>query len=231
MHHTLKVIFFSLLFLIPYKELGDTVTAQGNDPALAGMIMLYTDKAKKEYKQQEAAMLLETTGHVWIKEEVSATTDLQKEFNDYLDSFHSIITYAAQTYGFFHEISRMADNIGNFQKQLSAHPGNAVAVALSANRNRIYREIIMNSVDIVNDIRQVCISDIKMTEKQRMEIVFGIRPKLKDMNRKLLRLSKAVKYTSMADVWYEIEDGARDKADKQEIIKKCMTRWKRSARF
>ena len=89
----------------------------------------------------------------------------------------------------------------------------------------------MNSVDIVNDIRQVCISDIKMTEKQRMEIVFGIRPKLKDMNRKLSRLSKAVKYTSMADVWYEIEDGSRDKADKQEIIKKCMTRWKRSARF
>lgn len=127
--------------------------AQGSDPVLAGMILLYTDKAKKEYKQQEAAMLLETTGHVWIKEEVSATTDLQKEFNNYLDSFHSIISYAAQIYGFYHEIDKMVDNLGGFSKQLSDHPTNALAVALSANRNKIYREIIMNSVEIVNDIR------------------------------------------------------------------------------
>ena len=64
-----------------------------------------------------------------------------------------------------------------------------------------------------------------------MEIVFGIRPKLKAMNKKLQRLTKAVKYTSMADVWYEIEGGTYDKADKQEIVRACMTRWKRSARF
>ncbi len=38
----------------------------------------------------------------------------------------------------------------------------------------------MNSVEIVNDIRMACLSDNKMTEKERMEIVFGIRPKLKD---------------------------------------------------
>ena len=231
MHHAIKVIILSLLFLIPFKGLGGIAMAQGSDPVLAGMILLYTDKAKKEYKQQEAAMLLETTGHVWIKEEVSATTDLQKEFNNYLDSFHSIISYAAQIYGFYHEIDKMVDNLGGFSKQLSDHPTNALAVALSANRNKIYREIIMNSVEIVNDIRQVCLSDIKMTEKQRMEIVFGIRPKLKAMNKKLQRLTKAVKYTSMADVWYEIEGGTYDKADKQEIVRACMTRWKRSARF
>jgi hypothetical protein len=50
--------------------------AQGNDPVLAGMIALYTDKAKKELKQQEQMMLLEATGHIWITEEVNATTDL-----------------------------------------------------------------------------------------------------------------------------------------------------------
>lgn len=82
MHHAIKVIILSLLFLIPFKGLGGMAMAQGSDPVLAGMILLYTDKAKKEYKQQEAAMLLETTGHVWIKEEVSATTNLQKEFNN-----------------------------------------------------------------------------------------------------------------------------------------------------
>ncbi|MBQ2196747.1 MAG: hypothetical protein II407_07400 [Prevotella sp.] len=201
--------------------------AQGIDPALAGMIVLYTDKAKKELKQQEKMMLLESTGHIWIKEEVEGTTDLQREFNDYLDSFQSIVIYAAQIYGFYHEIDKMACNLKQFSKQLSDHPSNALAVALSSNRNKIYREIILNSVEIVEDIRQACLSNHKMTEKERMEIVFGIRPKLQLMNKKLYRLTKAVKYTSLGDVWAEIEGGAVDKADKPGITRQCMQRWKR----
>ena len=191
-----------LTLALPFGGVGGSMLhAQGNDPVLAGMIALYTDKAKKELKQQEKMMLLEATGHIWITEEVNATTDLQKEFNKYLDDFHSIIAYAAQIYGFYHEIDRMVDNLESFSHQLSAHPTNALAVALSANRNKIYREIIMGSVDIVNDIRQVCLANTKMTEKERLEIIFGIRPKLKLMNKKLQRLIKAVKYTSLADVW------------------------------
>jgi hypothetical protein len=47
-------------------------------------------------KNQRKIMLLQTTGHIWTKEEVEAVTDLQREFNDYLDSFRSVISYAAQ---------------------------------------------------------------------------------------------------------------------------------------
>lgn len=220
------IVYLIILLCIPHIRL----QAQGEDPVLAGMILLYTDKAKKELKQQESMMLLESIGHIWIRDEVQGTTDLQREFNDYLDSFHSIICMAAQIYGFYHEIDRMADNLSGLSKQLSTHPGNAVAVALSANRNKIYREIILNSVDIVNDIRQVCLSDTKMTEKERIEIVFGIRPKLKLMNRKLVRLIKAVKYTSFADVWAEIDYHAREGADKKDIGRQCMERWRRNGR-
>lgn len=226
-HRILLIITLTLLL-----HLGDSSVAhaQGNDPVLAGMIALYTDKAKKELKQQEQMMLLESTGHIWITEEVNATTDLQREFNKYLDDFHGIITYAAQIYGFYHEIDRIIDNLGSFSHQLSEHPTNALAVALSSNRNKIYREIIMGSVDIVNDIRQVCLSDTKMTEKERMEVVFGIRPKLKLMNGKLRHLIKAVKYTSLADVWAEIDYNARSEADKASITRQCMERWKRNGR-
>lgn len=91
-------------------------------------------------------------------------------------------------------------------------------MALSARRNAIYRELILNSVEIVNDIRSVCISDNKMTEKERMEIVFGIRPKLRMMNQKLQRLTKAVKYTTLGDIWLEIDEGARPVADKRDIV-------------
>lgn len=86
-----------------------------NDPVLAGMILLYTDKAQKELKNQEKVMMLQTTGHIWTKEEVQATADLQREFNKYLDSFRSIVCYAAQIYGFYHEISRLTDNMEDLQ--------------------------------------------------------------------------------------------------------------------
>ena len=220
-----------LTLALPIWGVGGSVAhAQGEDPTLAAMILLYTNKAKSELKQQESMMLLETTGHVWITEEVNATTDLQKEFNNYLDKFHGIIMYAAQIYGFYHEIDHLVVNLGNFNDQLSAHPSNALAVALSSNRNKIYREIIMNSVDIVNDVRQVCLSDTKMTEKERMEIIFGIRPKLKLMNRKLQRLTKAVKYTSLGDVWAEIDYNARTEADKKSIVEQSMLRWRRAGK-
>ena len=187
---------------------GSHIHAQGQDPTLAAMILLYTDKAKKELKQQEEMMLLESTG----------------------DNFHGIIMYAAQIYGFYHEIDHLIGNLDAFSKQLSAHPSNALAVALSSNRNKIYREIILNSVDICNDVRQVCLSDTKMTEKERMEVIFGIRPKLKLMNKKLQRLTKAVKYTSLGDVWAEIDYHARTGADKKNIVEESMLRWKRAAK-
>ena len=197
-----------------------------NDPVLAGMILLYTDKAQKELKNQEKVMMLQTTGHIWTKEEVQATADLQREFNKYLDSFRSIVCYAAQIYGFYHEISRLTDNMEDFTRQVSRSTTNALAVALSTERNRIYRELMLGSVEIVNDIRMACLAENKMTERERMEIVFGIRPKLKLMNTKLQRLTKAVKYTTMSYIWYEIDEGARPVADKRDIVEAAKRRWK-----
>ena len=197
-----------------------------NDPVLAGMILLYTDKAQKELKNQEKVMMLQTTGHIWTKEEVQATADLQREFNKYLDSFRSIVCYAAQIYGFYHEISRLTDNMEDFTRQVSRSTTNALAAALSTERNRIYRELMLGSVEIVNDIRMACLAENKMTERERMEIVFGIRPKLKLMNTKLQRLTKAVKYTTMSDIWYEIDEGARPVADKRDIVEAAKRRWK-----
>ena len=197
-----------------------------NDPVLAGMILLYTDKAQKELKNQEKVMMLQTTGHIWTKEEVQATADLQREFNKYLDSFRSIVCYAAQIYGFYHEISRLTDNMEDFTRQVSRSTTNALAVALSTERNRIYRELMLGSGEIVNDIRMACLAENKMTERERMEIVFGIRPKLKLMNTKLQRLTKAVKYTTMSDIWYEIDEGARPVADKRDIVEAAKRRWK-----
>ena len=207
----------------------NSIKAQ-NDPVLAGMILLYTEKAEKTLKNQELAMMMQTTGHLWTKEEVEATADLQREFNTYLDSFRSILCYAAQIYGFYHEITLLTENMGGLIQQLEKNTTNALAVALSTNRNKVYREVILNSVEIVNDIRTVCLSKNKMTEQQRLEIVFNIRPKLQVMNKKLKRLTIAVKYTSMNDVWLEISEGTRPMADKTQIIEDAKRRWKQIGR-
>lgn len=207
----------------------NSIKAQ-NDPVLAGMILLYTEKAEKTLKNQELAMMMQTTGHLWTKEEVEATADLQREFNTYLDSFRSILCYAAQIYGFYHEITLLTENMGGLIHQLEKNTTNALAVVLSTNRNKIYREVILNSVEIVNDIRTVCLSKNKMTEQQRLEIVFNIRPKLQVMNKKLKRLTIAVKYTSMNDVWLEISEGTRPMADKTQIIEDAKRRWKQIGR-
>lgn len=207
----------------------NSIKAQ-NDPVLAGMILLYTEKAEKTLKNQELAMMMQTTGHLWTKEEVEATADLQREFNTYLDSFRSILCYAAQIYGFYHEITLLTENMGGLIQQLEKNTTNALAVALSTNRNKIYWEVILNSVEIVNDIRTVCLSKNKMTEQQRLEIVFNIRPKLQVMNKKLKRLTIAVKYTSMNDVWLEISEGTRPMADKTQIIEDAKRRWKQIGR-
>ena len=202
------------------------------DPTLAGMVYLYTEKAEDQLKAQERAMLLQTTGHIWTREEVEATTGLQRQFNDYLDSFRDIISYAAQIYGFYHEVGRLTENMGSLNRQLRGHAGNTIAVALTPNRNRLYQDLILGSVEIVNDIRQACLSDAKMTEKQRIELVLGIRPKLKVMNRKLRHLTLAVKYTSLADIWALIDEGASPpKTDKAEIARAAMRRWKRNGQL
>lgn len=201
-------------------------TAQSMDPTLAAMVLLYTEKAENTLESQKKAMLLETTGHIWLEEEVDDTYKLHKEFNEYLDSFRGIIVYAAQIYGFYHEVQNLADNLQGFSTQISNSPSNAVAVALSANRNKMYREIILQSVEIVNDVRTICLSDIKMTEKERINVLLGIRPKLKIMNQKLIRLTRAIKYTSMGDVWNEITDRQPVKADINNISRSAFQRWK-----
>ena len=196
------------------------------DPTLAGMITLYTDQAQNQLKNQQKVMALQTTGHIWTKEEIQGTTDLQKEFNDYLDSFRSVLGYAAQIYGFYHEVNYLIGNLDEFSRILSSHPSNSLVVALSQKRGSIYSDVVLHSVEIVNDVRSACLSDHKMTEKERMEIVFAIRPKLKRLNKDIRRLSRAVKYTSLGDIWLDIEENAYTKADKPGITEKARRRWR-----
>ncbi len=200
------------------------------DPVLAGMIIEYTNKAKSQYNSQLTTMAVETEGHIWLKQEVESTKNYQKQFDEYLSSFRNIISYAAQTYGFYYEVNHLCENMGKLTAQIGNTPTNAIAVALHNKRNDIYVSIINKSVGIVNTIRQVCI-DKKMTEKQRVELVFSIRPQLKDMNYQLAMLTKLVRSTNMGLVWHNIEyNSLPHRTGKAGIVEDCLSVWRVNAK-
>ena len=223
-----KSLFVILLLCLPWL-LPSPVHAQ-LDPTLTAMILEYTQKAKSQYNTQLETMAVETEGHVWLKQEVEATKNYQQQFDRYISTFRGIISYAAQVYGFYYEINHLTENMGRLSHQIGETPVNAVAVALHRNRNDIYVDIINRSVGIVNTIRQVCI-DTKMTENQRIELVFSIRPQLQQMNRKLAMLTKLVRCTTMAQVWYEIEyQSLPHREGKAGIVEECLGAWRVNGR-
>lgn len=218
------VLLVFAIFMFPVKSVAQI------DPGLASMILMYTDKAKKQYNSQIETMGAQTAGHIWLNEEVKATKDYQKQFDEYISTFRNIISYAAQIYGFYYEINNLTENMQKLSHQIGDTPVNAIAVALHRNRNDIYVDIINRSVGILNNVRQVCL-DKKMTEKQRVELVFSIRPQLQQMNHQLGMLTKLVRCTTMAQVWYEIEYQSLPHRDgKAGIVEECLGAWRVNGR-
>ena len=203
------------------------VYAQGIDVGRVAAIELASSQAKKTIEAQLKMQGLETAGHIWTKEEIEATTEFQREFNDYLDAFHNILTIAAEIYGVYYEVTKTSKHVRNLAEVVSSSPTNVLAVAFSTRRNVVYRNLIKSSLDIFMDIRKVCIENSKMTEQERDKIVSGIRPKLRKINKQLVQLTLALRYTSFLDVWNEIAHRSPKitPETKAEIIKRCRRRW------
>lgn len=204
----------------------------GIDPGRVAAIELASDQAKKTLKSQEKAQLLMTTGHAWIKEEVEATTDFQREFNDYLDKFHDVLSIAAEIYGIYYEVTQTSKNVKALGEVLSDSPSNALAVAFSTRRNVVYRNIVRTTLDVIMDIRMVCFEKSKMTEEEKNKVISSIRPKLRTINKQLRQLTLTLRYTSFLDVWNELMDRAYylNPATKHDIITRCRRQWWNNAK-
>ena len=204
-----------------------TVCAQGLDPGRVLAIERASRAAKKTLEAQLKVQGLQTAGHIWTKEEIEATTEFQCEFNDYLDSFHNILTIAAEIYGVYYEVTKTSKHVRNLAEVVSSSPTNVLAVAFSARRNVVYTNLIKSSLDIFMDIRKVCFEKSKMTEQERDKIISGIRPKLRKINHQLGQLTLALRYTSFLDVWNEIAHRSlkMSRETKIEIIKRSRQSW------
>ena len=219
-----KIFIFLFASLITGKVSGQTFYT---DPGRALTILNFTNQSKKTLNAQQRAQLVISGMHIFMKEEIEATTDFQREFNEYLDQFNEVIQIAAEVYGIYHEVSQVAKNIKELNNIVSDTPANALAVAFSSKRNKIYTDLVMTSLDIAKDIHKVCFSGAKMTEKERIKVILGMRPKLKKTNHQLRRMSMMIKYTTFLDVWNDILDKHYFKpANRKEIILRCQQRWK-----
>ena len=202
------------------------VYAQGIDVGRVAAIELASSQAKKTIEAQLKMQGLETAGHIWTKEEIEATTEFQREFNDYLDAFHNILTIAAEIYGVYYEVTKTSKHVRNLAEVVTSSPTNVLAVAFSTRRNVVHRNLIKSSLDIFMDIRKVCIENSKMTEQEKNKVISGIRPKLRKINHQLGQLTLALRYTSFLDVWNEIAHRPRvSPATKAEIIRRCRREW------
>ena len=219
-----KIFIFLLACLIIGKVYGQGVYI---DEERALTVLAFTNQSKKTLNAQQRAQLVISGMHIFMKEEIEATTDFQREFNEYLDQFNEVIQIAAEVYGIYHEVSQVAKNIKELNNIVSNTPANALAVAFSSKRNKIYTDLVMTSLDIAKDIHKVCFSGAKMTEKERIKIILGMRPKLNKTNYQLRRMAMFIKYTTFLDVWNDILDKHYFKpANRQEIILRCQQRWK-----
>lgn len=222
---------YFILFIIVLLSSAKPAFA-GIDPGRVAAIELASDQAKKALKSQEKAQLLMTTGHAWIKEEVEATTDFQREFNDYLDKFHDVLSIAAEIYGIYYEMTQTSKNVKALGEVLSDSPSNSLAVAFSTRRNVVYRNIVCTTLDVIMDIRKVCFEKSKMTEEEKNKVISSIRPKLRTINKQLRQLTLTLRYTSFLDVWNELMDRAYylNPATKHDIITRCRRQWWNNAK-
>ena len=200
----------------------------GPDGVRAGMFATYAKQAKKALKAQDVLLAGNLTGHKYLKEEVAATTNFQRQFNDYLNSFDDILT----------AVDEAMKNVKVVKGIVVRQPANVLAVALSQSKNNIYTDIIENGLKLAADIEQILPlkkdqdKNAKMTQYERLKVMDNIRLNLRTLNRKLRNLSRLIHYTTIMDSWYDLKGIGKEYQPRKmgSITKDCLKTWMKHAK-
>lgn len=220
----MKYIYTLLLAIVTSLS----VRAVEPNPALAAQFELAKVKAGKALNAQKLAQALVAEGHVFIGHEVQATNEFQREFNNYLDTFHDVVSLAAEIYGIYYEIKRTSRLASQVSSILSSAPTNAIAVLLTPNYSGLYGSIINTSLGAAQDLYNASLSKQKRTEQDRNKILDAARTKIKKVNSDLAKLVIVLKYTTFEDLWHSIRTRAKymDPERKHSILERCLENWK-----
>lgn len=229
----MKRIYIFLLMLL----MSSTQCKAGPDAVRAGMFKAYAISASKALAAQDVLLTINGGEHLMSKTEVEQTVNFQKQFNDYLNKFNDIISLAAEIYGIYYEVDHAVKNIKELKSFVVACPANTLAVALSKSKNHIYQDVIDNGIQIVADIKQLIpISkddekNSKMTEYERLKCISKIRRSLRDMNYKIRKMNRLLRYTTLLDSWYELKGRYYKPKSMYTISTECQRRWASKARL
>jgi len=210
----------------------------GPDAVRAGMFATYATQAKKALRAQDALLAGNLTGHKYLKGEVEATTNFQRQFNEYLNSFDDILTVAADMYGIYMEVDEALKNVKVVKDIAVRQPANVLAVAFSRSKNNIYTDIIENGLKLAADIEQIVPlkkdqdKNAKMTQYERFKVMDNIRLNLRGLNRKLRTLSRLIHYTTIMDSWYDMKGTGREYRPRKmgSITSECLKTWTKHAK-
>lgn len=209
----------------------------GTDPIRAGLFVNYAKQAKQALKAQDAVMSMNLAGHIYLKEQVEATTNFQRQFNDYLTSFGDILSLAADIYGIYYEVDQAVKNIKELKSIASSSPANLLAVAFSEKKNNIYVDVIDHGIQFAADIRQLLpirkdrSKNTKMTEFERFKTIGNVRRSLRSMNYKIKRMNRIIRYTTLMDSWYELRGNPQSTRSMKDIVSDCHRTWMRKAKI
>lgn len=229
MAKVIKYIAFSLLLAVLTM---DHCHAVEPNPTLALNIIIAKNKFEKALNHQRNIQLMVGEGHVLLGHEVQAINELQREFNEYLDSLHNSVAIAADLYGIHLEIKRTRKLVGQVTSILASAPTNAIAVMLKPNNSGLYGAIVNTSLAAGQDIYNACLSKQKLTEQDRDKLLDIARKKIKKANRDLAKLVIVLRYTTFEDLWYTIRTKAEyiNRERKHAIIERCYDDWKHNIR-
>ena len=195
------IAILSFLFLTAMPSFAQI---DGYRAVLFGKYGTYTSSA---LAAQDALLMLCYSEHHSIKQDSKKIANFQRKFNKYLDDLGDVLSFCANMYG------------------------NVAAVALSEKKQGLYKEVFDQGLSLVNDLYEILpvkkSKNTKSTEYQKLKIEARIQRKLYDLNVKIVRLSRHIKYTTLLDTWFE--NGGRRKRYRtrsiKEVVRDCQRRW------
>ena len=129
----------------------DVNAQNGLDPLRSVLFMRYAEKHDKTLKTLNTRESILDADYFLMNEEININLNFQKEFNDYLDSFHDVISILAEFYGVYYELNISTRMFNDFKDAVAENPEGILAVSIS--QTTLQRKLVLEAGEIVSDIR------------------------------------------------------------------------------
>ena len=206
------IILTVISLAVPLHTVAQSLTY--TDPTRMAVYSNYLKRDNSTISAYIAAQASLVAAEKNVNQELDALNEYRKELDDYMKKVHDVITIAANVYGLFYEVSDLYKNYKSLIECIAEKGDNLVACVISEQRRDFIDEMITETVGLVGDVKTILSKKKRMTEKESLKMLSNIRPKMKRLNAKLVKMEKMVRCFSFVQLWDEME-GRRHRFDRQ----------------